>query len=842
MQPALEPVTTDSPDELHEAVREACRRIPPLWPLKNFVAVNPFVGLGDRHFLEAAALVRRVGHGDILMPADYYLEAIAAGRITDRDFVTAAGWAAKTLPPRWAEQMDFSSLSGLIRALRNTQAESRSARVFTYADFLDARLHSGWAAWVVEELGKWCSAYYDQGQSSWRMPWRHLSLFAAWRAAAQLDANPELSGLKHFRQFVRSLPDDPTEVVGRALSTLGVPENARADFLHRQLLSIAGWSSHVQFIVREASLAGRSDDSLEHLLAIRLAYDLALLNHFQADAALAQPWQDPGTASGEPAAVMDPDLLTRFIAQQALECGYQRSLISQLQAMPGGPPDAGTRRPALQAVFCIDVRSEVMRRSLEAQSDAIETLGFAGFFGMPIEYLRFGHAEGSARCPVLLTPKLKVREGQPPNRAGDEADQLQRLEVRRALTGAWNAFKTSAISCFSFVEAAGLWYGAKLVKDALGLGAPATSFATPGNRGVPPLRFEREVCCPARHGPEGETGIRLEDQIALAAGALRNLGLTSNFAPIVLLCGHGSATTNNPYGSALDCGACGGHAGDANARLAASIFNQPAVRAALRQQGIAIPEDTVFLAGLHNTTTDEILLYEPPLPAGQAEALARMKGWLSGATRAARRERAASLGLDGLSEAKLDAAVLARSRDWAQVRPEWGLAGNAAFIAAPRERTKGRDLGGRTFLHNYAAQKDPEGAVLELIMTAPLVVGSWINLQYYGSTVNNRLYGSGNKVTHNVVGTFGVWQGNGGDLQTGLPLQSVHDGSRLRHEPLRLSVVLEASRDQVAGILNRHASVAELVENGWIHLFVLEAAEGKVWKYLRHSSWVEATG
>jgi uncharacterized protein YbcC (UPF0753/DUF2309 family) len=842
MQTVFEPVATDLHSELNDAVREGCRRIPPLWPLKNFVAVNPFVGLSDGHFIEAAALTRRVGHGDTLMPAEYYLEAIEAGRITEHDFTLAADWAAKTLPPRWAEQMDYSSLAGLQRALRDSIAAPSSVRVLTFAEFLDTQQNRQWATLVVEEVSKWCSAYYDQGQSSWRMPWRHLSLFAAWQAAARLDANPELSGLKHFRQFVGSLSSSPAKVIERALSALGVPEHARADFLHRQLMSISGWSSHVQFHVREAAMAGKGDDSLEHLLAIRLAYDLALLNQFGAGAELARSWRDQLTAQAEAMHTLAPDLLTRYLAQQALECGYQRSLVSVLQAKGGGPTATSTGRPTLQAVFCIDVRSEVFRWSLEVQSVEIETIGFAGFFGMPIEYLRFGHAAGSARCPVLLTPKLKVRERMQTARAGVEAAQLRRLDVKRTVAGAWNAFKTSAISCFSFVEAAGLWFGVKLIKDSLGLGAPATSYAAPGGRGQPGPRIEREVCCAEHHGQDIETGMLLADQVALAAGALRNMGLTSNFAPVVLLCGHGSATTNNPYGSALDCGACGGHAGDANARIAAAILNNPAVREELKQQAIEIPEDTVFVAGLHNTTTDEILLYDTPrLSAGQAKALVQVRGWLSGATRLARRERAAALGLSGLSEVELDAAVLARSCDWAQVRPEWGLAGNAAFIAAPRERTKGCDLGGRTFLHNYASSRDADGAVLELIMTAPMVVGSWINLQYYGSTVNNRLFGSGNKVTHNVVGTFGVWQGNGGDLQTGLPLQSLHDGSRWRHEPLRLSVVLEASREQVEAILERHATVAELVNNGWIHLFALEVAEGKTWKYLHRSNWADFT-
>lgn len=843
MQTVLEPVAPDLHSELHDAVREACRRIPPLWPLKNFVAVNPFLGLSDRHFIEAAALIRRVGHGDIQMPAEYYLEAIEAGRITEPDFALAAGWTARTLPSRWAEQMDYSSLAGLRQALRKAKAAPPSARVLSFADFLDARQHRDWATLVVEEISKWCAAYYDQGQSSWRMPWRHLSLFAAWQAASQLDANPELSGLKQFREFVQSLPSSPTKVIEQALSALGVPNESRADFLHRQLMSIAGWSGHVQFLVRETAMAGNRDDSLEHLLAIRLAYDLALLNQFGADAEIAHAWQEHLAVQENAGQTFATDLLTRYVAQQALECGYQRSLLAQLHARPGGPTTPSTRRPALQAIFCIDVRSEVFRRSLEAQSKEIETIGFAGFFGMPIEYVPFGHGAGSARCPVLLTPRLKVREGRQNYPAGDEAAVLRRLGVKRTLAGAWNAFKTSAISCFSFVEAAGLWFGVKLAKDALGAGTPAAGYAVPDESGESGPRLEREVCCAAHHGHDGETGILLADQVALAAGALRNMGLTSNFARIVLLCGHGSATTNNPYGSALDCGACGGHAGDANARIAAAILNEAAVREALKAQGIEIPADTVFVAGLHNTTSDEVLLYDTPRVAtDQVEALAQARAWLSGATRAARRERAEALGLAGLSGVELDNAVLARSRDWAQVRPEWGLAGNAAFIAAPRERTRGRNLGGRTFLHNYDSTRDPKAAVLELIMTAPMVVGSWINLQYYGSTVNNRLFGSGNKVTHNVVGTFGVWQGNGGDLQTGLPLQSLHDGSRWRHEPLRLSVVLEASREQVEAILNKHTSVAELVENGWIHLFALEVAEGKTWKYLHRSNWADLTG
>ncbi len=330
-----------------------------------------------------------------------------------------------------------------------------------------------------------------------------------------------------------------------------------------------------------------------------------------------------------------------------------------------------------------------------------------------------------------------------------------------------------------------------------------------------------------------ETGVILADQIAMAVGALKNMGLTSNFAKVVLICGHGSATANNPYGSALDCGACGGHAGDANARVAAAILNKPAVRESVRTQGIYIPAETVFVAGLHNTTTDEVLIYDTEnLSANQSEELEKIVKWLSAASKQSRRERAASLGLADVPEEELDEKVFQRSRDWAQVRPEWGLVNNAAFIAAPRGRTKGLNLGGRTFLHNYDAAQDSDKSVLTLIMVAPMVVASWINLQYYGSTVNNRLFGSGNKVLHNVVGTFGVWQGNGSDLQPGLPLQSVHDGEKWMHEPLRLNVFIEASCADIEAVIAAQASVRELVQNGWVNLFALEPGGKKVWRFV----------
>ena len=179
-------------------------------------------------------------------------------------------------------------------------------------------------------------------------------------------------------------------------------------------------------------------------------------------------------------------------------------------------------------------------------------------------------------------------------------------------------------------------------------------------------------------------------------------------------------------------------------------------------------------------------------------------------------------------DSRTDSRVLERSRDWAQVRPEWALAGNASFIAAPRDFTRGIDLAGRAFLHDYAYDADATRGVLELIMTAPMVVASWINLQYYGSVVNNRVFGAGNKVLHNIAGNIGVLEGNAGDLKAGLPWQSVHDGKRFVHEPLRLNVFIAAPVEAMTEVIAKHENVRNLVDNRWLRLYAVCKDTGTV--------------
>ena len=322
-----------------------------------------------------------------------------------------------------------------------------------------------------------------------------------------------------------------------------------------------------------------------------------------------------------------------------------------------------------------------------------------------------------------------------------------------------------------------------------------------------------------------QTGFTTTEQAHFVETALRILGFTKTFSRLVLICGHASTSDNNPYEAALDCGACGGNHGVSNARAFAAMANKGHVRQLLAQKGIVIPLDTHFLPGQHDTTTDRVQLFDlEDVPATHRKDLGRL---IQDLDEAGMRNSLERLGrfpeeTGGQSLDHAHARTKARSLDWSQVRPEWGLSRHTAFIVGQRSLTKGLNLEGRTFLHSYDHRQDPTGKYLEIIMTAPMIVANWINMEHYFSTVDPSVYGSGSKVYHNVVGRVGVMYGSQSDLCIGLPVQTVLDVETPYHEPMRLFVVIEAPMERISTIISRHDVLKQLVGNQWINLVALD--------------------
>ena len=787
------------------------------------MAVNSYMGMADMTFEEAMSFLQKSANVNGTLPIDFYKEVLKKGIIKSSDVVKA---------------MEENSLDmaieddKLFEQLLNAEDTETETKPQTFADIASLYSEKKWNRFMVDRISFWAAAYFDELQAMWQTSARDNSIFTAWKQEAEIDLSPEATGLKGFRKYIASLPDHYLDAVALALDELEVPGEMMDFYLNGLLMKMNGWAGFAARLDWEAGLNNTESHALQEFLAIMIVWDAAikkLLNEAELD----QHWDRHKNDTLELLDInkADDSLVNRLVLQKAYDLAHQRSIIRQInkQESKPGPEKA---KPKVQAAFCIDVRSEVFRRNFEAVDSEIETIGFAGFFGFPINYMPLAKESGRNQCPVLINSSHTVREKIEDAAAHEKAvnGRLRKNQFSKAM----KAFKKGAISCFGFVSPLGIYFLPKLLTDSFGLTRPVDH---PDNFGLTKSQVKQKGVELTHNSETINSGIALKDRVKMGYSALKGMSLTEDFASIVLIAGHGSTTTNNPHATGLDCGACGGNSGEANARVAAAILNNPAVRAGIKDLGIEIPESTLFVAGLHDTTTDILSLFETDSffkkPSHQKE-LEDLKYSLSLAGEKTRMERSRRM---NMKSADVNSEIINRSKDWSQVRPEWGLAGCSSFIVAPRERTSNLNLGGKSFLHNYSWQKDKDFIVLELIMTAPMVVTSWINLQYYASTVDNKTFGSGNKTLHNVVGGVGVLEGFAGDLRTGLPMQSVNDGMKFQHNPLRLKVFIEAPVDQMSKILERNEGIRNLCDNQWIFLYAIND-EGKVaYRYVGDLQW-----
>lgn len=663
---------------------------------------------------------------------------------------------------------------------------------------------------INRETIKWLQGFFDEGQSTIQMPMRHLGLLKCLLSLIRFDYNLHKNDPTKLH-WLKQLPQNPKALIYEALLYLNIPAQEQEQFLTLMLTTLPGWAAHVQY---RTNWPDAQDSEHPHPVeqSEYLAFRLILTCLIWPEAQEMILWHQK--------AFRECDVNDTYQQVTTDEAVYQKNLAKKLQFLNIPKEKA---KASAQLVFCIDTRSEPFRRALESQGN-YETYGFAGFFGIPVTIENTITDESYASCPVLLKPAHKVTEH--PNCT--KRSYKNRHKKLKRIKQIYRSLKYTFITPFTLVETVGIVSGLWM----------ALKIFLPNWSEMIKSAFNRIIIPNHKVKPNIQT-IPFQQQVSYAASALKIMGLTKNFAALVVLCGHGSTTQNNAYATSLECGACGGHHGAPNARILAAILNSQNVRLSLKEQNIEIPEDTSFVAAEHNTTTDEVEFYDNDENEACSLKIKALKQDLEKARNINSLWRSKEMGIQtDIKHAKKLTEL--RSKDWAQVLPEWGLARNASFIVGPRWLTQNIDLEGRSFLHSYNWEEDADGTALTTILTAPMVVAQWINAQYFFSTLDNVAFGGGNKVTKNITGKIGIMQGNASDLMPGLPLQSVFKSdNEPYHQTLRLTVIVYAPQSHINSIIKQQSILQKLFGNGWIHMICYDPESKKKYSLQRNLTWAK---
>jgi uncharacterized protein YbcC (UPF0753/DUF2309 family) len=729
---------------------------------------------------------------------------------------------------------------------------------------------------INDQMIKFCMAFFDEGLACWKMPQRKKGFYKAWKALTAHDSTFPINDSVLKNNF-KQLPDTPEEAIVYCLILMGIEEHDWQDYIKATLATLPGWSGYIKWRINKPDYRYNTlaPASLTEFVAVRLVAELFYLIDYkkaynekqiffegleqQLRVEREKLYLEQRKAEDKKDLVDINLILAKYNAKfnitrqsilpqeqlgllsayqyylsnepkvwlEAEEYAYQRELVSKVNSVDYNKI-AESKKADAQMIFCIDVRSEAIRRAIEAQGN-YDTLGFAGFFALPIKYQGVHDHDATDSCPVLLRPKYLIKETVKHECKDHDHKHENGYNFFKQLNKIYYSLKTNSAPSFMFAEASGPFFGLGMLAKTF---LPRMTLKAQNQLKKMFLPDDTVYVADPGYQKRG-LGIPVKEQAEYAAASIKLMGF-KYFAPVVLLCGHGSTTENNPYASALDCGACAGNHGGPNARVMAHIFNNHDVRDLLKEKGIEIPKDTVFLAAQHDTTTDDFKIYseEHDLSSEAKARVAKIDKDLKAA-----KEVNAHYRLGTMGDQSMDPEL--RSQNWSEARPEWGLAKNSCFIIAPRTLTEEMNLEAKSFLHSYDYAQDPNGDLLFTIMTAPMVVTQMINAQYYFSTVDNNKFGSGNKITQNIVGKIGVMQGNASDLMTGLSLQSVRStDTENYHDAKRLQVMIHAPRTMVEGLIAKADVLQRLFFNEWLKLIILDPTDKCLYKLEGQNNWI----
>ncbi len=719
---------------VNDAIKESKKVLMESWPLTSFIATNPLWSLRNQSF---ADVVSQYGING-LMDISYYHSQYQMQQISRHDLYKAI------------EMLDNKQLNEaeIDHWVEQSIHQNSFSLDILFSEQCDEYQFQNPTIWIKEQIFTLLRDYFGLNH------YRDSDLISFWHQRNQLK-NLGLESL-------RSMPLE--EAIAFILEKLDIPEAIAFDYLQAIYLQVYGWSSFMNWRNRHPDnpwVAGQ--DACEIILLMWLSYEYTMviekkISYKKSSAALLINNQKEY-------------IRKCYIWQTAFELHY----FDQLDLKFNKSFVKKDKRYDAQFIFCIDTRSEGLRRHIEAQGN-YQTFGFAGFFGVIFKLNDAGSVSYQFPALVDATPTLDIQR---------KTSKLKAFFERVRKMAHFS--KKQSVSPFALFEMLGFWFAFFMIYKTI----------------QPKLTLKKKT-----GSLSVSNNLSQEQQFQAACNLLNSIGLVDNFSAWVVICAHQSDNINNPFKSSLDCGACGGNSGIPNAMVMCQILNNEKIRLKLKEVGIVIPDQTQFVPACHHTSYDRLEWFAEGLPTAIEQAV-------DCAAKNLRTEKFYSLpGINKLAH---------REQNWSELIPELGLINCAAIIIAPRELTCHQDLGRRTFLHSYEPSLDKSGDILTSILSAPAIVAHWISSQYYFSSVNPELFGAGNKAIHNVLPGIGVLEGNLSDLKIGLPLQSTHFQSRLMHEPRRIMVVVYAHKEILDVALQNSPDFKTLLDNQWVYLKHIEA-------------------
>lgn len=841
--------------EFHEAIHEAgiLYRATPYWPVYRYIEK-----FNEKQIVESdlkGAIHHYLGlYGPIsslslmgITPAEYYYRLMFSD-LTFNDVEPEANLERIGLWEKCLEKMSSQELT-----------LSRSVVHLRGRGYWEKYHNESYAISLHPQIIRLISSFLDQGQGFWPNPFRENGLWEFFHYDI-------LETREFAKDWQKTLVDkvvlyrnrSPEEVIETELREKRVPEAVWESYLLEILFDLKGWAGMVNKLELEPwqatvkapkiklvdyiAMALLFESAMDEYHANSHSIDLSLilgredrsvLSSFELSLALYQITTSFGLAENWYENIPALSLL-RLIDEvdasehrdrirlwhEAYEHHFHRQALEAVGGHRGDHKELNKKEKYAQIFFCIDDREESMRRYVEEVDEGIETFGVVGFFGIDMKFSSIKHQRLIAQCPPVIVPSRLVRE------VSKEEESFKRWNTLRGLSDL-KLYYNSRTLFRGFLTTLSLGL-LSLIPMFVQVFFPERSkllarklFSLIKEEPNTDLQLER------RGEAEGYTKSEMAN---IVETIVKMCGNQSSMTDIVVILGHGSSSSNNPFRQAYGCGACGGNAGVPNTRAFVKMANDPEVRDELKKRGLIIGPKTFFVSALHDTCTDDIHFYnENEIPVRLRENFQELKRSLAQASKLNAFERCQRFSTF-TSKSVEDALehVHERAFDLAQPRPEYGHSSNALAIVGPRKLTKGLFLNRRSFLLSYDWRTDPQGEILKQIVLGGIPVAVNINMDYYFSAVDNDNFGCGSKLPLNLTSLLGVMTGPQSDLRIGLARQMVEI-----HEPIRNLTIIEAPLENVKRLFDSHPRLRNILYQHWMKLAVKDPTTQKWWSFIK---------